>query len=57
MCICCHENETPGERGYCATCLFAIRAEIEDGLTRLHEYLARWAEFEDWCESRGLVAA
>jgi hypothetical protein len=32
--------------------MFAVRAEVEDGLIRLGQYLARWAEFDDWCSAR-----
>ena len=53
MCIRCRENETPGERGYCATCIFAVREEIEEGLAQLDDYLAHWAAFEAWCAARG----
>ena len=43
-------------RGFCATCLHAAHAEIELGLFQLVEYLTRWAEFTEWCETRGLAA-
>jgi hypothetical protein len=56
MCIRCGENRATGERGFCASCVFAIRAEIESGLARLDEYLGSWAKYEQWCEQRGLAA-
>ena len=34
----------------------AIRAEIEDGLVRLGEYLQHWAAYSDWCAKRGVAA-
>jgi len=58
MCIRCHENETSADRPYCVHCTFAVRAEVEDGLRRLADYLTAWAAFDQWCESRtGSTAA
>jgi hypothetical protein len=37
--------------------MFAVRAEVEDGLVRMSEYLARWAEFDAWCAGRRVLAA
>jgi hypothetical protein len=55
MCIRCGENACAGERAYCASCVFALRAETESGFARLLEYLRAWAAFSDWCEARGLA--
>jgi hypothetical protein len=55
-CILCQEQEAMVPRGFCATCLHAAHAEIELGLFQLVQYLTRWAEFTDWCETRGLAA-
>jgi hypothetical protein len=49
MCIRCGENETPPNRPYCVPCTFAVRAEVEDGLRKLADYLGAWAAFEAWC--------
>ncbi len=57
LCIRCEECETASERPYCVHCMFAVRAEVEDGLVRLNEYLARWAAFDDWCATRPALAA
>ena len=57
LCIRCEECETASERPYCVHCMFAVRAEVEDGLIRLGDYLARWAEFDDWCSCRPALAA
>lgn len=57
MCIRCQSHSSVGERGYCACCVFAIRAEIEDGLERMAAYLERWAAFSDWCSTQGGAAA
>jgi len=57
MCIRCHENETPVDRPYCIHCTFAVRAEVEDGLRRLADYLTAWAAFDQWCASRTRSAA
>jgi hypothetical protein len=57
MCIRCGEHETPPDRPYCIHCTFAVRAEVEDGIRRLSEYLGAWAEFDRWCASHGRVAS
>jgi hypothetical protein len=33
-------------------CTFAVRAEVEDGLRKLADYLSAWAAFDAWCASR-----
>jgi hypothetical protein len=43
------------ELGYCGHCHWAVRAEIEEGLYQLREYLRSWARFADWCAARGLA--
>jgi hypothetical protein len=50
----CGITRSVAESGYCVTCVFALRAEIEDGLSRLADYLARWAAYADWCDGRDL---
>jgi hypothetical protein len=57
MCIRCGDHETPADRSYCVHCTFAVRAEVEDGLRRLADYLAAWAAFDAWCASRPQYAA
>jgi hypothetical protein len=57
MCIRCNEHEAPHDRPYCVHCTFAVRAEVEDGLRRLAEYLAAWAAFEAWDADRTRHAA
>jgi hypothetical protein len=52
MCIRCNRNETPPDRVYCVHCTFAVRAEVEDGLRRLADYLASWAAFDAWDAAR-----
>jgi hypothetical protein len=37
--------------------MFAVRAEVEDGLRRLAEYLGAWAAFDAWCDARSSHAA
>jgi hypothetical protein len=55
-CVRCQESDALIPGGYCATCLAAVRTEIEFGLIQLKEYLSRWAEFADWCAARGLAS-
>ena len=57
MCIRCGEHEAPPDRPYCVHCAFAVRAEVEDGLRRLSDYLGAWAAFDEWCSSHGYAAA
>jgi hypothetical protein len=49
MCIRCREYETAPDRPYCIHCTFAVRAEVEEGLRRLADYLGAWAAFDEWC--------
>jgi hypothetical protein len=56
MCIRCGDHETLPDRPYCIHCTFAVRAEVEDGLRQLAEYLGAWARFDEWCKARGLAA-
>lgn len=57
MCIRCGEQNTPPDRAYCIHCTFAVRAEIEDGMRQLGEYLRGWAAFAAWCDAHGRSAA
>jgi hypothetical protein len=52
MCIRCGERETAPDRPYCVHCTFAVRAEVEDGLRKLADYLSAWAAFDAWCASQ-----
>ena len=54
-CILCQEKEAMVPRGFCATCLRTAHTEIEIGFFQLVEYLRKWAEFTEWCETRGLA--
>jgi hypothetical protein len=56
MCIRCGEHEAPPGRPYCIHCVFAVRAEVDDGLRQLEEYLDAWAAFDTWCVSHGRAA-
>jgi hypothetical protein len=55
-CVRCVKNEALTPDGYCDTCLTAVRTEVEFGWLQLREYLARWAEFAEWCSARGLAS-
>jgi hypothetical protein len=54
-CIRCSEGPAVDDRGYCRHCHWAVRAEIEEGLHQLREYLGSWARFTDWCDAHGLA--
>jgi hypothetical protein len=56
MCIRCGEHDALPDRPYCIHCTFAVRAEVEDGLRQLSEYLGAWAAFASWCRARGDTA-
>jgi len=47
-CIRCGEAPGVDEQGYCLYCHWAVKAEIQEGLRQLRNYLAAWARFEDW---------
>jgi len=53
MCIRCGEQEALPDRPYCIHCTFAVRAEVEQGIRQLTEYLDAWAAFDAWCRARG----
>jgi hypothetical protein len=46
-------SPVPSQRPYCGVCILAVRAEIEQGLLDLDDYLAGWAAFAAWCEASG----
>ena len=48
-CIRCDEAPAVDEQGYCGHCHWAVRAEVEEGLYAIREYLRAWARFEEWC--------
>jgi hypothetical protein len=48
-CLSCGNAVAP-QRPYCGVCIVAMRAEIEQGLLELDDYLAKWAAFAAWCE-------
>jgi hypothetical protein len=56
MCIRCREQEAAPGRPYCVHCTFAVRAEVDDGLRRLAQYLGAWAAFDFWCEAHRTVS-
>jgi hypothetical protein len=47
-CICCDEAYAVDDSGFCGHCFWRVRAEVEEGIYLLREYLARWLEFRDW---------
>jgi hypothetical protein len=53
-CIRCSDYPAVDELGYCGRCHWAVRAEVEEGLDQLREYLGSWALFTEWCDARGL---
>jgi hypothetical protein len=54
-CIRCSEAPAVDDQGYCGHCHWAVRAEIEEGLHQLREYLGSWALFTEWCDAHGLA--
>jgi hypothetical protein len=47
-CIRCGEWIGVGAGAYCHPCLWAVRAEVEEGFGELEEYLRKAASFEAW---------
>lgn len=52
-CIRCAELPAVDLEGYCGHCHWAIRAEVEEGLAAIGQYLAAWARFREWEASGG----
>jgi hypothetical protein len=48
-CIRCDESFAVDELGYCGHCHWVVKAEVVNGLSRFAEYLAKWAQFDEWC--------
>ena len=44
-------------RAIAGHCHWAVRAEVEEGLYEIREYLRAWARFDEWCVSHGAKAA
>jgi len=42
-CIRCGEAPGIDDDGYCAYCHWAVKAELEEGLRQLRNYLTAWA--------------
>jgi hypothetical protein len=52
-CICCGEDNAADALGYCLACLADARTEVSSGMSKLTEYLAAWAAFDEWLRLRG----
>lgn len=55
-CIRCNSARAVTDLGYCGHCHWAVRAEVEEGLWQLRQYLRAWVLYEDWCASHGRPA-
>jgi len=51
-CIRCGGAPAVDGAGYCGSCHWAVRAELEEGCSRMYAYLRGWATFSDWCRAR-----
>lgn len=49
-CIRCGDAPAVDTDGYCGHCHWAVRAEIEEGMYELREYLRRQARFSAWLD-------
>ena len=47
-CIGCGEQPAVDLAGLCGHCHWAIRAEVEEGMGEIGQYLGGWARFREW---------
>lgn len=52
-CVRCNQAPAVTEDGYCSTCHWLVRVEVEDGFMRLQAYLRKWAGFAAWERTHG----
>lgn len=52
-CVRCKEAPAATPEGLCGHCHWAVRAEVEEGLYALREYLKSWARFDAWEKAHG----
>jgi hypothetical protein len=55
-CVRCGTAPAVDALGYCGHCHWVVRAEIEDGLHGLRQYLTKWARFDEWCSTHDAAA-
>jgi hypothetical protein len=48
-CIRCGEAPGIDDQGYCCSCHWAVKVEVEVGIRRFRDYLDAWALFAEWC--------
>jgi hypothetical protein len=48
-CIRCDSTPVVDTAGYCVHCYWAVKAEVQEGLSQLGEYLRKRALFDNWC--------
>jgi hypothetical protein len=54
-CIRCGDAVGVDAGAYCHPCRWVVRAEVEEGLGALEEYLRTAARFDAWLRQRGLL--
>jgi hypothetical protein len=57
ICIRCGESPAVDLSGYCGHCHWAVRAEVEEGMAEMRDYLLAWSRFGQWCDEHGREAA
>ncbi len=55
-CVRCRSTEVSGPLSLCADCALETTDEYSNGLTRLGQYLAAWAAFDEWLHRHGRAA-
>lgn len=56
-CINCGGSVSLSDPEFCPTCLWLVRGQLIDCVTRLLLYLKRHDQFEAWCAQHARVAA
>lgn len=56
ICIRCEDSPALDELGYCGHCHSVVQAEVEEGVSRLQEYLRKWERFDAWCRDHPRAA-
>lgn len=51
-CVRCEHASTVAGEELCSLCVWAVRAEVAEGLDRIGDYLGKWAAFTEYLYER-----